>query len=212
MDELLILTEEAAPYLDEARRAIAVSALPLTRAARVQSPRRPEDRARRLAAEIALRRLLKRIGEDYAALTVSYTAEGKPYFDGRPDLSFSVSHSGGLAAVALLRAMSGTAPAVGVDIQEVPRGDSAEKYTALAARFFSPSFRAALVAANESERARTFARLWCLTEAAAKATGRGSVDFARAEETLKTARSQETRLLTDTAGRLYALAVVTLDP
>lgn len=212
MDELLILTEETAPYLDEARRAIAVSALPLTRAARVQSPRRPEDRARRLAAELALRRLLRQIGEHYAALTISYTKEGKPYFDGRPDLSFSISHSGGLAAVALLRASSGVAPAVGVDIQEIPRGDSAEKYTALAARFFSPAFRDALDAVSESERARTFTRLWCLTEAAAKATGRGSVDFARAEETLETARSQETRLLADTVGHLYALAAVTLDP
>lgn len=212
MDELLILTEEAAPYLDEARRAIAVSTLPLARAARVQSPRHPEDRARRLAAEIALRRLLRRVGEDLAALTVSYTEAGKPYIDGRPDLSFSISHSGGLAAVALWRATSGAAPAVGVDIQEVPRGGAAEKYTALAARFFSPALRAELDAASEPERARTFARLWCLTEAAAKATGRGGVDFARAEETLKTARSQETRLLADAAGRLYTLAAVTLDP
>ena len=86
-----ILTEEITPYLDAAKFEFVVSNLPLVRASRIRSPKNPEDRARRLAAEVALRRLLREVGEDYRALTVAYTETGKPYFEGRRDLTFSLS-------------------------------------------------------------------------------------------------------------------------
>ena len=204
-----ILTEEITPYLDAAKFEFVVSNLPLVRASRIRSPKNPEDRARRLAAEVALRRLLREAGEDYRALTVVYTETGKPYFEGRRDLTFSLSHSGRIAAAALAQATPGeTAPAVGVDIEALPRGERAERYLALAERFFSPGFLAELRAAPPEEAPRVFGRLWCLTEAAVKATGSGALDFKAAEGILKTARSLETRFLSDAFGTGYALACV----
>lgn len=208
-ENVRILTEEITPYLDAAKFEFVVSNLPLVRASRIRSPKNPEDRARRLAAEVALRRLLREAGEDYRALTVAYTETGKPYFEGRRDLTFSLSHSGRIAAAALIQAPRGEeAPAVGVDIEALPRGERAERYLALAERFFSPGFLAELRAASPEEAPRVFGRLWCLTEAAVKATGSGALDFKAAEGILKTARSRETRFLSDAFGTDYALACV----
>lgn len=208
-ENVRILTEEITPYLDAAKFEFVVSNLPLVRASRIRSPKNPEDRARRLAAEVALRRLLREAGEDYRALTVAYTETGKPYFEGRRDLTFSLSHSGRIAAAALAQATPGeAAPAVGVDIEALPRGERAERYLALAERFFSPGFLAELRAASPEEAPRVFGRLWCLTEAAVKATGSGALDFKAAEGILKTARSRETRFLSDAFGTGYALACV----
>ena len=208
-ENVRILTEEITPYLDAAKFEFVVSNLPLVRASRIRSQKNPEDRARRLAAEVALRRLLREAGEDYRALTVAYTETGKPYFEGRRDLTFSLSHSGRIAAAALAQATPGeTAPAVGVDIEALPRGERAERYLALAERFFSPGFLAELRAAPPEEAPRVFGRLWCLTEAAVKATGSGALDFKAAEGILKTARSRETRFLSDAFGTGYALACV----
>ena len=97
---------------------------------------------------------------------------------------------------------------MGVDIEALPRGERAERYLALAERFFSPGFLAELRAASPEEAPRVFGRLWCLTEAAVKATGSGALDFKAAEGILKTARSLETRFLSDAFGTGYALACV----
>lgn len=208
-ENIHILTEEITPYLDAAKFEFVVSHLPLVRASRIRSPKNPEDRARRLAAEVALRRLLREAGEDYRALTVAYTETGKPYFEGRRDLTFSLSHSGHIAAAALAQATPGeTAPEIGVDVEALPHGERAERYLALAERFFSPGFLAELRAASPEEAPRVFGRLWCLTEAAVKATGSGALDFKAAEGILKTARSRETRFLSDAFGVEYALACV----
>ena len=206
-----VTTEEISPYLDAVKFDAAVSLFPLARAARVRSPRQAADRARRCAAEIALRRLLREAGEDYRALEIAYTPEGKPYFPARTDLAFSLSHSGSLACAALYREEGGAvAPALGADIQEIPVGEKRGKLLALAARYFSPGFRAELESAPEDARAEVFTRLWCETEAVAKATGRGGADFQAAETLLQTARSQEFRLLSDSCGRRYGMAVVLL--
>lgn len=210
-DYVHFLTEEITPYLDAAKFEYAVSSLPLPRAARIRSPRSPLDRARRLAAEVALRRLLREAGESYRALTIAYTDLGKPYFAGRQDLALSLSHSGLFAAAALTRAPGGIAPAVGIDIEQVPTGERAEKMEALAGRYFSAGFSEELRRAALEERPRTFTRLWCLTEAATKATGNGALDFAAAERILETASCRETRLLSDSLGAAYALACITLD-
>lgn len=208
-ENVRILTEEITPYLDAAKFEFVVSNLPLVRASRIRSPKNPEDRARRLAAEVALRRLLREVGEDYRALTIAYTETGKPYFEGRRDLTFSLSHSGRIAAAALIQTPPGeTAPEIGVDVEALPRGERAERYLALAERFFSPGFLSELRAASPEEAPRVFGRLWCLTEAAVKATGSGALDFKAAEGILKTARSRETRFLSDAFGTDYALACV----
>ncbi len=211
-ENVRILTEEITPYLDAAKFEFVVSHLPLVRASRIRSPKNPEDRARRLAAEVALRRLLREAGEDYRTLTVAYTETGKPYFEGRRDLAFSLSHSGHIAAAALLQAApEEAAPTVGVDVEALPHGERAERYLALAERFFSPGFLAELRAAPPEEAPRVFGRLWCLTEAAVKATGSGALDFKAAEGILGTARSRETRFLSDAFGVEYALACVVTD-
>lgn len=210
-DTVHVLTEDVTPFLDAAKFELAVSALPLTRAARIRQPRAEIDRARRLAAELSLRRLLRQVGEDYRALTVAYTETGKPYFEGRPDLAVSLSHSGFFAAVALTCAPGGIAPAVGVDIEAVPTGNAADKYTSLAKRFFSPGLLAQLLAAAPGDAPQVFARLWTLTEAATKAAGSGALDFKAAEDILAAARSRETRFLFDARGAEYALSCVTLE-
>lgn len=211
MAPIAITTEEVTPYLDAVKFDAAVSLFSLARAARIRSPRKTEDRARRCAAEIALRRLLREAGENYRALEIAYTPAGKPYFPARPDLAFSLSHSGFLACAALYRAEEeASAPALGADIQEIPTGEKCGKLLALAARYFSGGFRRELENAPEETRAEVFTRLWCETEAVAKATGRGGADFQSAEALLETARSRDFRLLSDSCGRGYGMAVVLL--
>lgn len=209
--EFFFTTEEMYPYLDDAKRDGLLSLLPLSRAARIRSPRKVEDRARRLAAEVALRRVLREAGESYAHLEIAYTPTGKPYFRARPDLSFSLSHSSGMACVALVRAAE-VAPRVGTDIEEIVSGDAFARRCRAADRFFSPSFMEELARTAESEKPRVFTRLWCLTEAAGKATGEGSSDFREADRLIALGESREVSYPLDSHGIRYASATVLLPP
>lgn len=87
----------------------------------------------------------------------------KPYFLRHPELSASVSHSGGIWAVAL----TPDGP-VGLDIQlpiRSPRRD------AIARRYFHPKEAEATLSSHDPDAA--FSRIWCRKEAAAKLSGRG---------------------------------------
>ena len=209
--EFFFTTEEMYPYLDDAKRDGLLALLPFSRAARIRSPRKVEDRACRLAAEIALRRVLREAGESYSRLEIAYTPTGKPYFRARPDLSFSLSHSGGMACVALVHA-TGIAPRVGTDIEEIATGDSFTRRCRAADRFFPPSFTEELARTAETEKPRVFTRLWCLTEAAGKATGEGSSDFRAADRLLALGETREVCEPVDSHGIRYASATVLLPP
>lgn len=90
---------------------------------------------------------------------------GEPTPSGAPaPLSFNLSHSGGLALVAV----SGTA--VGVDVERLrPRRDLVR----LAARWLPAADAEAVAAASDDEREAAFYAAWTRHEARAKCTGAG---------------------------------------
>ena len=123
---------------------------------------RRED-ARRLSLGAAL--LLDRLLEDEGLSPAGDFAlgkEGKPYLPERPDVHFSLSHSGELALCAL------SASEIGCDV-ETPRRCE----LALAERFFHPEESALLFSLPEGEQEAAFLRLWTLKESYLKAIGLG---------------------------------------
>lgn len=119
--------------------------------------------ARRLSLGAAL--LLDRLLEDAGLAPAGDFAlgeEGKPYLADRPDVHFSLSHSGELA----LCALSGAA--IGCDVETPRRVD-----LALAERFFHPEESALLFSLPEREQEAAFLRLWTLKESYVKALGLG---------------------------------------
>jgi 4'-phosphopantetheinyl transferase len=122
----------------------------------------------RAAARGALREILGAyLGVEPAAVALTVGENGKPELaDGQPQLSFNLSHSGGLALVAV--AAGGTA--VGVDVERLrPRRDLAR----LAARWLPAADSAAVAAAADDEREGAFYAAWTRHEARAKCTGAG---------------------------------------
>lgn len=124
--------------------------------------RREEDRARFTVATALLRLAVGRIlgtPPDRVAVERTCPTCGEPH--GRPrlpggELEVSISHSGGLVAVAV----TATAP-VGVDVEEARELDA----TALAAQILAPGERA--------DGLDGFFTLWARKEAVVKATGDG---------------------------------------
>lgn len=91
---------------------------------------------------------------------IARTGTGKPYFPDRPDLQFSLSHSGGLSLCAL-----GDTP-VGADVELVrPRSPGLPRY-ALSEREYTWY-------ESRGSRWEDFYNLWTLKEARVKCTGEG---------------------------------------
>ena len=91
---------------------------------------------------------------------------GKPRLASEPErLAFNLSHSGGLALVAVTRGRE-----VGVDIEREKPG---RDLVALAERALAPEDAAAVREAPEEERCRAFHRLWTRHEARLKCLGVG---------------------------------------
>ncbi|MFE1029930.1 4'-phosphopantetheinyl transferase family protein [Streptomyces sp. NPDC058818] len=133
---------------------------------------RPADGLLYAAAHIALRRLLgSYLG--VAAQDVPFVREpcpgcGKPH--GRPavatpdpPLHFSLSHSGGLALVAVAHTT------VGADLEKLPGAET----VAICAEALHPGERAELARVPQTERAELFSRLWTRKEAYLKGLGTG---------------------------------------
>lgn len=123
---------------------------------------------RRGAARAALGRILAAyLGGPAAAAELSVAETGKPRLATAPErLSFNLSHSGGLALVAV--APGGVE--VGVDVERLRlRRD----LTRLAARWLPAADAAAVTAAPEAERERVFYAAWARHEARVKCTGAG---------------------------------------
>ena len=132
---------------------------------RAQRLRRPADRRVFVAAH-ALKRLA--LAEALAvaeptALRFAAGPHGKPSLPTDPDLHFSLSHTHGLAALAL-----GRSGPLGVDAEAI---DPALDTDDLARSLFTDAEIAGL--ARDSDRVRGFYRLWTAKEAVLKAEGLG---------------------------------------
>ena len=94
-----------------------------------------------------------------------HPTHGKPSVVGVPDLSFSLSHSGGWAVVAVARDA-----AVGADLEVIRARQRLEQ---LAARVLSEAELAQFRSTPPPARLVLFVELWTAKEAFLKATGRG---------------------------------------
>jgi 4'-phosphopantetheinyl transferase len=92
-------------------------------------------------------------------------AHGKPFVDSPAAPCFNVSHSHGLAVIAVTAGFE-----VGVDLELV---DDRVDVAAIARRFLSKEEAAALAALAPAARRTAFFRLWTRKEAHAKASGTG---------------------------------------
>jgi 4'-phosphopantetheinyl transferase len=93
----------------------------------------------------------------------TYNANGKPLLaDPSAGLHFNVTHTDGLALVAVARRP------VGIDVERVRHVANPE---GLVGRFFSPAERAAFQALEEAHRPAGFLRGWTSKEAVIKAAG-----------------------------------------
>lgn len=100
------------------------------------------------------------------SLSFDYSAQGKPALrNGPPDLRFNVSHTEGLAVLALVRERE-----IGVDAEKIRPQPDAQK---LAKRFFSAQEQRFLEKLSGDELQRAFFRCWTHKEAYIKAKGEG---------------------------------------
>ena len=135
----------------------------LARAARL---RIDEKRDQLVAGQALLRRILgARLATEPADLVFGYGAHGKPWLPTAPELGFNLSHSGGVATVALAADTD-----LGVDIELSVRE---RPFARLARRFFAPREYRWLEAHAAADQAEAFYRVWTLKEAYLKATGTG---------------------------------------
>ncbi|WP_159026469.1 4'-phosphopantetheinyl transferase family protein [Streptomyces vietnamensis] len=127
-----------------------------------------DDRLRRrfLASRLLLRTTLGALADrDPDGIVLARTALGRPYAPDLPELDFSLSHTGSLLAVAVVRGGR-----VGVDAERPGRPMSVLEH-----RMCTPHERAGLDARGLRGTARDaeLLRLWTLKEAYAKALGTG---------------------------------------
>jgi 4'-phosphopantetheinyl transferase len=151
---------------DESRWQEVLSSEELARAARFHFSR---DRQRFAASRAWLRTVLAGyLGTDPRALTFAYSKKEKPSLGpdhAGCDVTFNVSHSGGVALLAFTRKRE-----IGVDVEEVRANSDLE---AIARRFFSAHEQKQLAALSPEARVEAFFRCWTRKEAYIKATGDG---------------------------------------
>lgn len=126
-----------------------------------------EDRQAYVAAHGLLRlELSRRVGRAPQDWRFAATKLGKPYLlDGPRDFRFSLSHTRGMAAVAVAESVE-----IGVDVEPSDRRAESMK---LAQRFFAPEEVALLAAVEGEARRDLFFAIWTLKEAVVKAMGQG---------------------------------------
>jgi 4'-phosphopantetheinyl transferase len=151
---------------DESRWQTMLSSDESGRASRFHFPR---DRQRFVASRALLRTILATcLDVDPPGVKFSYSSKEKPSLGPEhagSDLTFNVSHSGGIALFAFARGRD-----IGVDVEEVRLDSDLE---AIARRFFSASEQSQLAALPKDERVAAFFRCWTRKEAYIKATGDG---------------------------------------
>jgi 4'-phosphopantetheinyl transferase len=108
------------------------------------------------------------LATDASSLSFSYSKNEKPALGpahAGSDLTFNVSHSGGIALFAFTRQRE-----IGVDVEQV-RGDF--DVEAIARRFFSAHEQKQLADLQNEKKFEAFFRCWTRKEAYIKATGEG---------------------------------------
>ncbi len=153
---------QAGAWLDETERA------------RLEALRAEADQRLYLAAHGLLRQVLGELGPvGPAEWRFRADERGRPQisFPVRTGLTFSLTHTGGLVAVAVGRDVE-----VGVDAEWLGRRQIARldaDLMALAERYFAPTEQAAVAAKGVAQRPEAFLRFWTLKEAYLKARGVG---------------------------------------
>lgn len=140
--------------------------LPTPERERAASFLREEPSRRWVAARWALRRVLEGyLGEPAAAIELELGDNGKPRLPEGAGIEFNLSHSNGLALVAVAEGRE-----VGVDVELI---EPDRDLITLAERALGPDDVAAVRAASESERPATFYAAWTRHEARLKCLGTG---------------------------------------
>jgi|HubBroStandDraft_1064217.scaffolds.fasta_scaffold00014_57 4'-phosphopantetheinyl transferase len=132
------------------------------------------DRQRFVASRALLRIILASyLATDPNGLIFSYSKKEKPSLGpvlgpgdhGPSDITFNISHSGGIALFAFTRGRE-----IGVDVEQLRSDFDLEGITR---RFFSTHEQTQLAAVSPEEKAAAFFRCWTRKEAYIKATGDG---------------------------------------
>ncbi len=126
------------------------------------------DRARFVVGRGHLRLLLgERVGLPPASIRFGTGPHGQPFLEdgSREGVRFSVSHSGGLALIALTQGQP-----IGVDVERIRENAD---LAGLAERFFAAEERDALYAQEAGDRRAWFFQQWTAKEAVLKAVGLG---------------------------------------
>ena len=130
---------------------------------------RPGLRERHVCAHGALRRILSRYcGIDPRAIAFRQGEHGKPYLEPECRVRFNLSHSRGLAMVAVTLDRE-----IGADVEHIR---AVGELLDIAKRMFSPADAAAIAALPADRRMPAFFRCWTRMEAHLKATGGGLGD------------------------------------
>lgn len=170
------------------------SALPSPEHERAASFLREEPGRRWVAARWALRRVLESyLGEPAAEIGLGLGGNGKPRLRHGDAIEFNLSHSSGLALVAVTEGRE-----VGVDVELIEPG---RDLVALAERGLPQEDVRAVRAASESERAAVFYAAWTRHEAQVKCLGTG----------LGVTASEEVAAENVDVGPQYAAAVAVAD-
>ena len=177
------------------------------------------DRNRFVICHVAMREILgAALGCAPGEIDYTYGPFGKPALAGSHELEFNLSHTTGLALIALARGGP-----LGVDVEAVRRDDPPLD---VADRFFSPAELRQLEATSSVDKAVAFFRCWTRKEAFIKALGEGlQRDLQSFDVSLEVggeARLMATRpdsdeanrwsLLNIDVGSLHAAALVTEGP
>ena len=137
-------------------------ALPGYRREKIEKLKLGRDRNLSAAAGFLLMRAAEDAGLD-ACEKIETNVYGKPFFAGRPDIDFSLSHSGEMALCAIADVP------VGCDIEKTGRNRMA-----VAERFFTPEEKEILKSVKDADlRNEEFYRLWTLKESFIKCRGLG---------------------------------------
>ena len=161
--DLRVKFADASALEDPERFFSAYAAVSAQRREKVDRMRAPAAKRLSLCAGVLLAEALRERGLRPEESELAEGAHGKPYLPRRPDIQFSLSHSG-------TRAMCVTADrSVGCDIQETtPRN------LRIARRFFSErECRVIFAGTTEEERQKLFFRIWTLKESFLKCVGLG---------------------------------------
>ena len=152
--------------LDTSGAADDVSILDAHEQERFSRLRSDQHRQRYLRAHVQLRRLLAlRCGCAPRQVAFTVGLHGKPALAGASPVRFSLSHSAGLAVIALSDTRT-----VGIDIEQsriVPEA------MALANRWFQPEEAVAIASLPEAQRSASFLTCWTRKEAVLKTIGTG---------------------------------------